>query len=70
MKKRELVSIARDHLAVPAMKFPHPKMSGGNGERHTAFGWPVGSAADFIVGLFPEDSEDFHATEDIRRLSF
>ncbi|WP_247048394.1 hypothetical protein [Arthrobacter rhizosphaerae] len=69
MKKRELVSMARNHLPVPAMKFPHPKMSGGIGERHTAFGWPVGSAADFIIGLFPEDSEDFHATEE-RRLSW
>lgn len=70
MKKRELVSIARHHLAVPAMTLPHPKMSGGNGERHTAFGWPVGPAADFFVGLFPEDSEDFRVAEDIRRLSW
>jgi hypothetical protein len=70
MKKRELVSISRDHLAVPAMKFPHPKMSGGNGERHNTFGWTVRPAADFIVGLFPEDSEEFKAGEDIHRLSW
>ncbi|WP_458113068.1 hypothetical protein M1D88_02605 [Arthrobacter sp. R1-13] len=70
MKKRELVSIATDRLAVSAMKFQHPKMSGGNGERHTAFGWPAGPAADFIVGLFPEDSEEINAAEDIRRLSW
>ena len=70
MKKRELVSRAGNHLAVPAMKFPHRKMSGGVGERHSASGWPVGQAADFILGLFPEDSEEFLTTEDIRRLSF
>lgn len=70
MKKRELVSTARNHLAFPAMKFPQRTMSAGSGERHTAFRWPVGPAADFIVGLFPEDSEEFHATEDVRRVSF
>jgi hypothetical protein len=31
---------------------------------------PIGQAADFILGLFPEDSEEFLTGEDIRRLSF
>ena len=64
MKKRELVSIARNHMAVPAVNFPLRQTSAASSERRSPLGWLVGPGADFVVGLFPGDSEEFQSADD------
>jgi hypothetical protein len=70
MKKRNLVSLSRNQGSVADRNYPLHRANSASGEPRSRLGLLIAPGTDFVVGLFPGDSEEMREPVEVLRPSW